>query len=178
MDATLAGVVGGLIGTFGTLILGIGSFYAVRRSTYRQHLYEKQVDVCIAIMDSLVPFYIRTMQAMTTVAVDDNGFPLNKTARIKIRQDTVNEWNAFLLQNTRQIVLYPSFLIEALDQFMEVWEEATDFGREQPSKYDADPQQALGEAYGRVVGAVRKTIAVDPLSEQTLKIVGAAKIRT
>jgi hypothetical protein len=157
----------------GLIVAALSLFftYKSRTALYRDKLYTKQIDGYTEIMKVLSELFADTLVYVTV------HHPLNDEQRAALRTQTVGKYNLLMQTNQKWSIFLPKEFEEQVGNFIKVFLGISAFGdyvSGYPSEItgSSDPGKLLAGAYQKVIAAARKGIGTEPLSQETLKLLG------
>jgi hypothetical protein len=165
-----------------SLVIGLGGLvvaaltiylsYKARTSPYREMLYSRQLEGYADVVGALTEFYIAGLNFIVR-----QGHRLGDDTRPKLRLATLGVSLAFHSKHQKWAIFLPKDMNEALGRFVQLFNAVSahpQAAHQYPSEivYANDPGGLLAEAYAKVVAAARKGLGTEPLSEETLRIIG------
>ena len=163
-----------IIGFGGLAVAGLSVYlsYKARTSPYREMLYSRQLEGYAEVIDALTRFYVTAQSSLAA-----QGFRLDDKTRPILRAETMDEHVAFYHKHQKWAIFLPREMNDALSAFINTFNAisappkvAQLYPREMVNAND--PGGLLGHAYSRVVEAARKGLGTEPLSQETLKLIG------
>jgi hypothetical protein len=163
---------------FGGLSVGALSLwlnYRERTQKLREALYTKHAEAFTEIMPRLADVH---MEAQRFIAMQ--GCTLDSKTRPELRLNIANVASAYREALQRWYVFLPEAVISQLESFQKVLNGISSLdpnSRLYPPEYinSKDPGLLLGQAYTAVITAMRKSLGVEQLTAQTLKLIGEPK---
>lgn len=163
-----------VIGVGGLVVAGLSVYlsYRSRTSPYREMIYSKQVEGYAEVMDALTTFY-NAVQFF----IARQGGRLSEDARLALRSQTAELNDAYHRKHQKWAVFFPEKMNDSLSAFWMLFN-GISAPPEVAQQYSADTAHAndpgglLGDAYTKVFQAAREGLGTEPLSEETLKIIG------
>lgn len=160
---------------FGVLVVAGLSIYLSfksRTSPYREMLYSKQLEGFAEVVGLLTEFYVT---AQSFIAA--KGCQLDDNTRPKLRLQTIDKNLAFHRGYQKWAIFLPKEMNDRLLAFVELFNGISalpEVAHQYPKEivYANDPGGLLGDAYTKVVEAARKGLGTEPLSRETLKLIG------
>lgn len=163
-----------IIGAGGLVVGGMSTWlsYKSRSSPYQEKIYSTQHEGYTEVVGTLIEFHNAAQYHIIL-----QGGRLTDATRPKLRLET-KELNAgFGRVHQKWAIFLPEEVNRALADFITVFngisahpEVAGRYPKE--TVYARDPGGLLGDAYSRVIAVIRKRLGTDPLSQETLKLIG------
>lgn len=167
------GKVGGvLIGLVGAIVAGIAVVlsHRERTSSYRIHLFEKQVDVLMEVADAAAQVVRGVLNAALTARETSTGEPLLESFPAR---------ETFIRLKQQSQVILPNAVNATMGQFLDAAWEVT--GAVIPgSQRNTPPDLASGATegvlttYEALLASIRSSLGIDTLSDESLKVVRSA----
>jgi hypothetical protein len=170
---------------WGSFSLGLGGLsvgalslwlnYRERTQKLREALYAKHAEAFAEIMPRLADVH---MQAQSFIIMQ--GGILNDATRPEMRRNIVKVTGLYQAALQRWYIFLPDAVISQLEMFQKV---LNGISSPDPTStlyppehiYSKDPGLLLGKAYTAVIAAMRKSLGVEQLTAQTLKLIGEPK---
>lgn len=146
--------------------------YRKRIAPYRELLYAKQIEGYAQVVQALNDWFDWSQGYIAA-----HGCRLNDSTRVELRKETVDQNVAFHAVYRRWALYLPKDVDMRISAFVGVFN-AISSPREVAHQYPAhevyseDPGMLLAEAYSSLFQSMRKSMGTEPLSRETLKIVG------
>ncbi len=163
-----------IIGFGGLVVAGLSIYlsYRARTSPYRRMLYSKQLEGYAEVVDALTEFYI-TAQSFIVA----QGCQLDHKTRPTLRLQSIDKNQAFHRKHQKWVIFLPREMNDALSAFVKLFNGISappdivrQYSRETVNSND--PGGVLGDAYTKVIEVARKGVGTEPLSQETLKLIG------
>ncbi len=170
-ESFIIGLGGLLLGAF-TSYLAYLSRKDERTSYYRQALYEKQFDKCIIIAE--MAHEIKTTLGEIFNLKDEKLAYLKKEKMDEVYKSE----NEYYLQHRQSLILFPAETSIAINSFGFVANRIRKMYSSQKPVEDTKLEEALQDLklkYKSLVVEIRMVIGTDPLSKETLKLLGVEK---
>lgn len=168
-----------IIGFGGLVVAGLSVYllYKARASPYREKLYSKQLERYAEVVDALSEFYETAQSFIIKAHITAQGCRLDDNTRPALRLKTIDKHQAFARKYQKCAIFLPREMNDALSAFLKLFngisappEVAQQYPKEIVNAYD--PGGLLGDAYTKVIEAARKGLGTEPLSQETLKLIG------
>lgn len=164
----------GAIGIGGLLVAALSVYltYRSRTSSYRERLYETQLEAVSSVHAAFVDYYSIAQDFITS-----QGLRLNEDGRVLFREfifenaepfyKARQKWSLFLPTNVNDSLSADASILNAISAPPSV-------ANQYPSNLvnSHDPGGELSKAYVVVVSEMRKCLGTDPLSAETLRLIG------
>jgi hypothetical protein len=163
---TLAPVLAAAVGLTGSLVAGLSVYlsYRGRHNLIRQVVYGRQLDAYFDIAATMTALYTA---AQNTAAVA-GPHPLGEDARARVRAALRGEHERFAETVNRSLIVLPSRVKAAVDQFNEALLAAC-----APAEGESAPASpGLAGAYERALNSIRHHLAIDSLTTGMLREMG------
>ncbi|HEX9871741.1 MAG TPA: hypothetical protein VGC99_24705 [Candidatus Tectomicrobia bacterium] len=164
-----------VIGLGGLIVGGLSTYlsYKSRTSPYQEKIYSKQLEGYTEVVAALTEFY----NAAQNFIIIQPNVRLDDATRPKLRMETKGYNAAFGRVWQKWAIFFPKEINDSFSDFIKVFNGISahpDIVRQYPKEvvYASDPGGLLGDAYSRVIAVIRKRLGTDPLSQETLKLIG------
>jgi len=167
---TLAPVLAAAVGLTGSLVAGLSVYlsYRGRHNLIRQVVYGRQLDAYFDIAATMTALYTA---AQNTAAVAGSR-PLGEDARARVRAALRGEHERFAEAVNRSLIVLPSRVKAAVDQFNEALLAACGPVEGGPPAGPAPASPGLAGAYERALNSIRHHLAIDSLTTGMLREMG------
>src|SRR5439155_14217995 len=174
--SAVATIMTSAVGLMGALVavLSVWFNYKGRHNQFRQVVYGRQMDAYFDITESMAALYT----AAQTILASCNPRLTSEDARSRFRTALREEHERFTGTVNRSLIVLPSKVKAALDQFNEdllAISEPSDeqlAGRRAAAERPLEGGEALGKTYQRAINCIRHHLAVDSLTTGMLNEMG------
>jgi hypothetical protein len=166
---TLAPVLAAAVGLMGSLVAGLSVYlsYRGRLNLIRQVVYGRQLDAYFDIASTMTALYTAAQNAAAVASPQ----PLEEDARLRMRAALRGEHDRFAEAVNRSLIVLPSRVKVAVDQFNETLLAACEpVEGGPPAPETAYP--GLAGAYERALNSIRHHLAIDSLTTGMLREMG------
>jgi hypothetical protein len=156
--------------------------YRERTAAYRLRLYDKQLEALQELSVVLTSHYQALLNLLTRELIGKGGaVPLSDEAKMRIRDDTAAAHNKIGDVESKWQVVLPDLVKNAIAHYRTITAAATAFtavaeGYEKDGLAEVvhhnDPSMPVAKAYEAVAQAMRRTVGTDPLSTESLRMMG------
>lgn len=166
---TLAPVLAATVGLTGSLVAGLSVYlsYRGRHNLIRQVVYGRQLDAYFDIAAAMTALYTA---AQNTAAVAGSQ-PLGEDAKARVRAVLRGEHERFAEAVNRSLIVLPSRVKAAVDQFNEALLVACEPAEGGPAG-PVPVSSELAGAYERALNSIRHHLAIDSLTTGMLREMG------
>jgi hypothetical protein len=163
-----------LVGLGGLLVAAWSLYlsYKSRTSPYREMLYSRQLEGYKELIDKVVDVFDAAGAFLA-----EHGWRLDDATRLEFAKGVDAQVNSLYLEQQRHVVFMPKRVIDEISRFLNVLlalsaskEKAAKYPRE--IVYADDHGKVLQEAFEKVIEAARAGLGTEPLSQETLKVIG------
>jgi hypothetical protein len=158
------------VGLTGSLVAGLSVYlsYRGRHNLIRQIVYGRQLDAYFDIAAAMTALYTAAENAVAAV-----GLRLtNEEAQARVRAALRSEHERFIEAVNRSLIVLPSRVKAAVDQFNEAMLAVCEPLPDGPSAGPAADAPGLAGAYERVLNSIRHHMAIDSLTTGMLREMG------
>jgi len=161
--STTTAILAAAVGLTGSLVAALSVYlsYRSRHNLIRQVVYGRQLDACFDIAAAMTALYTAAENAVAAAGHSLSG----EDARTRVRAALREEHERFTEAVNRSLIVLPSRVKAAVDQFNEALLSAC----EPPP---AGPEPKLAGAYERVLNSIRHHLAIDSLTTVMLREMG------
>lgn len=164
----------GFVGAFAAAI-AIWMTRQERVAAHRQLLYQKQFEAYSAILDSVNALYVACLYFI--VERDPVPHCLDGEERLQLHRAVFDETMQLSAEFHKWMLFLPAIVQDKVTEFLSVFDAISasdDDASLYPSAivYADDPHMKLYDAYRIAIAAARQALGVDPLSEDTMRLVG------
>jgi hypothetical protein len=177
-DATvvIAPVLAAGVGLMGAFVAGLSVYfnYKARHNQFRQVVYGRQMDAYFSIAESMANLYTAAQNILDL----GNSWLKGDDARRKFRAALRDEHERFTATVNRSLIVLPSKVKAAVDQFNETFLAISAPPEERISNAASaacptpSPGQNLAIAYERAINCIRHHLAIDSLTTSMLNEMG------
>ena len=166
----LAPILTSLVGLMGAGVAGLSVYltYKGRHNLLRQLVYGRQMDAYFNITEAMTSLFTAAQNVLAFTNPWLNGEETGDQFRSALRQ----EHEKFTGTVNRSLIVLPSKVKAAVDQFNETLLALTSPADDQPAPRPADPAKELGQAYEHAINNIRHHLAIDNLTTGMLKEMG------
>jgi len=165
--STIAPILAAAVGLTGSLVAGLSVYltYRGRHNLIRQVVYGRQLDAYFNIAAAMTALYSVAQDAVATAGFGHSG----EDARTRVRAALRAEHEQFTEAVNRSLIVLPSRVKAAVDQFNEILLSACE-----PSVGSGPGglEPGLAGAYERVLNSIRHHLAIDSLTSVLLREMG------
>src|SRR5947209_10510095 len=174
--SAVAQIMSSAVGLMGALVAGLSVYftYRGRHNQFRQVVYGRQMDAYFDITESMSNLYTAAQNALAF----GNPWLKAEDARVRFRTALREEHERFTATVNRSLIVLPSKVKAAVDNFNEVLLAISDPAEERPGRHTAavdrlqDAEQDLAKAYERAINCIRHHLAIDSLTTGMLDEMG------
>jgi hypothetical protein len=172
----VAQIMSSAFGLMGALVAGLSVYftYRGRHNQFRQVVYGRQMDAYFDITESMSNLYT----AAQNILAAGNPWLKGEDARARFRTALREEHERFTGTVNRSLIVLPSKVKAAVDNFNETLLAISEPAEERPASRQAaadrppDAGTDLARAYARAVNCIRHHLAIDSLTTGMLKEMG------
>ena len=170
MFDTSAAPIMAAVGLTGSLVAGLSVYltYRGRHNLIRQVVYGRQLDAYFDITAAMTALYTAAEDALVLASPRLPG----EDARARVRTALRDEHERFTAAVNRSLIVLPSRVKAAVDQFNAALLAACGPAVDGPAAPGTGHERALAGAYERALNSIRHHLAIDSLTTGMLREMG------
>jgi hypothetical protein len=173
--SAVAQIMSSAVGLMGALVAGLSVYftYKGRHNQFRQVVYGRQMDAYFDITESMSNLFTTTQNILAF----RNPCLREEDARVRLRTALREEHERFTAMVNRSLIVLPSKVKTAVDNFNEALLAISAPAEERPTAPAAagpsrDPNEEVAKAYERTINCIRHHLAIDSLTTGMLQEIG------
>jgi hypothetical protein len=175
--SAVAQIMSSAVGLMGALVAGLSVYftYRGRHNQFRQVVYGRQMEAYFDITESMANLFTTTQNIL---AFSNPPIKKGEDGRVRLRTALREEHERFTAMVNRSLIVLPSKVKAAMDNFNETLLAITAPAEERPTAghgaadHYPDEREDVAKAYERTINCIRHHLAIDSLTTGMLNEMG------